>query len=624
MKQLIINARGDTKEIAVQHIPWGERRSGTSSTLGDRRWLAGYFGQSFDGNRDYYNVLGYKLAPLAGDYLSLYYRGDIAKRIVDLPPQDTWKQDFVLIDGDARSDDENPNSDFIRAWQFMHDGTNEDALHPIRYFEKLDRACGIGQYAIMVIGVLDGLPLSEPVDYSRITGPESILYLAPKLQDDVILSQSDFDTNPQSRRFGKPLRYQVRLGETMGLGSHVIHWSRVIHVAEDTLTDDIYGIPRLESILNRLDDLMKVVGGSSEATWKLIRKGLAIIAKDGYQLPQDETSKENFNSQIDEYDNGLRRILRLGGVEVQDLGSDVVDPSGLFGIIISLIAAAQGIPQRILIGSERGELASSQDMRTWNNVIMARRTKLAEPFFVRPFINRLIKWGALPCPKTNKYNIEWAHLFTPTELEEAQASSLKINAITQFITATGAVDIITAKEVRKILGLPVEAQEVGSIEEGEESPEEMAAFEQLRQALKPTVKPTQLPIATPGQVPLNGSQPAQVVGQADKEFKDKYKVPEAARNNAKKVLRWREKYRDDVKGMTEVGWRRARQLADNEYVGIETVKKMAQFNRHRKNATVAPEYKNEPWRDAGYVAWEGWGGDVGISWAMSITGASED
>jgi hypothetical protein len=306
---------------------------------------------------------------------------------------------------------------------------------------------------------------------------------------------------------------------------------------------------------------------------------------------------------------------------VQDLGSDVVDPSGLFGIIISLIAAARGIPQRILIGSERGELASSQDMRNWSNVVMSRRTKFAEPYIVRPFANRLIKWGALPRPKTGKYSIEWANLFTPTELEEAQSSSLIINAITQFITATGAVDTITVDEVRKILGLSVKAQNVGSIEEGEESPEEMDAFEQLRQVLKPTINPAQPPIIPSG---LNGSQPTQVVGQADKEFKDKYKVPEAARNNAKKVLRWREKYGDDVNGMTEVGWRRARQLADNEYVGIETVKKMAQFNRHRKNATVAPEYKGEPWRDAGYVAWEGWGGDAGISWAMSITGASED
>lgn len=97
---------------------------------------------------------------------------------------------------------------------------------------------------------------------------------------------------------------------------------------------------------------------------------------------------------------------------------------------------------------------------------------------------------------------------------------------------------------------------------------------------------------------------------------ESYELPKGARDNARKVLRWREEHGDEVNGMTEVGWRRARQLAENETVGAETVKAMAQFNRHRSNSEIAPEYEGEPWRDAGYVAWLGWGGDVGIDWAI--------
>lgn len=104
---------------------------------------------------------------------------------------------------------------------------------------------------------------------------------------------------------------------------------------------------------------------------------------------------------------------------------------------------------------------------------------------------------------------------------------------------------------------------------------------------------------------------------------ESYKVPEAARNNARRVLRWREEHGDEVKGMTETGWRRARQLAENESVGIETVRAMSAFNRHRDNADVADEYKGEPWRDAGHVAWLGWGGTSGIDWARGITGAAD-
>lgn len=95
-----------------------------------------------------------------------------------------------------------------------------------------------------------------------------------------------------------------------------------------------------------------------------------------------------------------------------------------------------------------------------------------------------------------------------------------------------------------------------------------------------------------------------------------YKLPDSARNNARKVLRWKDEHGDAVKGMTEVGWRRARQLAENATVGADTVKRMAQFNRHRKNAKVDPKFKGEPWRDAGHVAWLGWGGTSGIEWAI--------
>lgn len=91
--------------------------------------------------------------------------------------------------------------------------------------------------------------------------------------------------------------------------------------------------------------------------------------------------------------------------------------------------------------------------------------------------------------------------------------------------------------------------------------------------------------------------------------------PESAKNNAKQALKWKEDHGDEVKGMTDVGWRRARQLSDGGELSIETVKKMAQFARHEKNADVPEKIKDEPWKDNGRVAWLGWGGDSGINWA---------
>jgi len=93
--------------------------------------------------------------------------------------------------------------------------------------------------------------------------------------------------------------------------------------------------------------------------------------------------------------------------------------------------------------------------------------------------------------------------------------------------------------------------------------------------------------------------------------------PQSAINNAKKVLAWRDKYgRNEVKGGTAVGWQRANQLANKENLSLSTVKRMAQFNRHRKNSEIDTKFKATPWKDRGYVAWLLWGGTSGVDWAI--------
>ena len=93
--------------------------------------------------------------------------------------------------------------------------------------------------------------------------------------------------------------------------------------------------------------------------------------------------------------------------------------------------------------------------------------------------------------------------------------------------------------------------------------------------------------------------------------------PEAAKKNAQLAIDWKEKYgRDKVEAGTAVGWARANQLAKGENISGDTVKRMASFNRHRKNSTIAPEFKETPWLDKGYVSWLIWGGDEGVDWAL--------
>lgn len=138
--------------------------------------------------------------------------------------------------------------------------------------------------------------------------------------------------------------------------------------------------------------------------------------------------------------------------------------------------------------------------------------------------------------------------------------------------------------------------------------------------------PANLIPASGSDIELIEPQPALQINEDEekKNLKTKLEIkatyndyPQSASNNAKRMIEWREKYgRDEVKGGTAVGWQRASSLSKRESLSAETVAKMAQFNRHRENATIDPQYKDTPWKDRGYVAWNLWGGTSGVNWAI--------
>lgn len=96
-------------------------------------------------------------------------------------------------------------------------------------------------------------------------------------------------------------------------------------------------------------------------------------------------------------------------------------------------------------------------------------------------------------------------------------------------------------------------------------------------------------------------------------LKDSERIPpKAAQNNARRGLELRSKWN---RGGTSVGVARARDISNSAKLSDETIKRMASFNRHRKN--YQPN-KMEPdgGPTAGTIAWLLWGGTTGIDWAI--------
>jgi len=97
--------------------------------------------------------------------------------------------------------------------------------------------------------------------------------------------------------------------------------------------------------------------------------------------------------------------------------------------------------------------------------------------------------------------------------------------------------------------------------------------------------------------------------------------PQAAQDNAQMALDAKESTGNPNDCGTDVGWRRARQLADGGELSTETISRMSQFNRHRSNSEMSDEEGKE---DCGWMMWKAWGGDEGVDWAMDMMDRMEN
>ena len=431
------------------------------STLFDRLQLSASLGQQFGGDRDMYEILGYPLMMGFADYLGKYTRQDVAGKVVDLPAIDTWRKPAIIEDGKSSTEQDDPISPFVRDLKAI---INKRRLW--HYLQRADRLSGIGRYGVLLIGVRGDIPMNQEIPAGALKGAGDVIYLSVFSESSAAIKSLDQD--PKSERFGLPLAYDVKF--TSGSPAQEVHWSRCIHLAEDLMEDEVYGRPRLERVYNLLEDLLKIVGGGAEATWKVMDQGMQANIQEGYT--GESQTLDDLEEEIDEYLHGLRRFIRTQGVDIKQLGSQVVDPSGLFNIIISLVSAASGIPQRILIGSERGELASSQDAANWAGIIRARQTQFAEPMVLRPLIDRLITFGALAKPEGG-YTVDWPSLF---EMSDTQRSEVALNysqAIAGIAPPGAAEAVVPIPEFREhFLGLPALSPEEAVLDEEDQQGDE--------------------------------------------------------------------------------------------------------------------------------------------------------
>jgi hypothetical protein len=391
-------------------------------------------GLQYNGERDVYRALGWPLRPTYKQYLGYFRRGNIAKRVVKAPVSATWKDIPQILEKEKSGDE----SQFENSW---NDLVSDKVLKFWTQIKRADLLSGIGHYGVLFLGFNDTAKLSEPVVPSSAL---RLLYMTPLGQESADIKKIGKD--PKDSRFGLPEKYSLNFASdnpvSGGIGlSKTVHWSRVIHVGEGFLENDVYGTPRLEAVINLIIGMDLVVGGSSEGYWRMGFPGLNFSLDKDMEKPDDV---EAFTTKVEAFVHGLQRYIQTQGIDVKSIQGKLEDPTKASDLLITLIAGTTGIPKRELTGSERGDLASTQDKGTWAETIRERRNEVAEDVILDQLIIRLITLGVIAdAPKGWEYI--WPNLHSLSAKDKAEVTVKRAEAISKYADSLGSSRVVPPK-----------------------------------------------------------------------------------------------------------------------------------------------------------------------------------
>jgi len=386
------------------------------------------------------------------DYKAMYDREGIGNRVVRLLPGESWT---MLPTIEENQDTE--ETDFEKVFKEL-----DKKFHLFHYMKRIDVLSGIGQFGILLMGISDGKQLWMPVNgINPVTGEKignskyELLYLRPF--DESVVSVRTKEEDVTSPRYGLPKTYSVNFVDGNILKTKTIHWTRVLHIADNREVSEVNGIPRMKSTYNRLLDIRKIVAGSGEMFWKGGFPGLALKPQDGTTLAGDDLTA--VREHIKDYQDGLQRFLAIANTEIQELKPQISDPEPHMKVQIQYICVTLGIPFRIFMGSEAAHLASTTDTNTWNKRIKERQENYLSPMLIRLMIDRFMIFGIMP--ELEEYFVTWPDLGALGEKEKAEIAVKKTEALVKYVA--GGVDELFPPEEFLTMIMEMDVEDVEAV-----------------------------------------------------------------------------------------------------------------------------------------------------------------
>jgi hypothetical protein len=426
----------------------------------------GYFGQL---KHNYKKDFGWPEHVGFKNFFGMYQRNGLAKAAVHKTATKTW-EDWPKLVND--SSDRNNDSEKavmrhlrkLRAWQKM---------------AEADRRAMVGGYSALILRFADGRKPEQPV--GPLTGIVSLVEIVPAWAEQIVVSE--WDTDVMSETYGQPKMFQfneMELSENRQINgkvrSFMVHPSRVVIWSSD---GTVYGRSLLEAGYNDLIDMEKIKGAGGEGFWKNAKAAPVLEVDKDANLREMATAMgveedgilEAMNKQVENYSKGFDNVLMVQGIQAKPMNVQLSVPESFFMVALMSYAASVEMPLKILVGSQSGERASTEDAREWAQTTNARRVNFVMPL-IEAFIERLVEANVL----VGDWAVSWSDL-TKATLAEKLELAIKMAAINQKADVKKIGEVVFTKaEIRQAVDYAAEPEggfpEVDDTEDETELPDE--------------------------------------------------------------------------------------------------------------------------------------------------------
>lgn len=389
---------------------------------------------------DHYKDFGFPTAVDFGQLYAKYTRNGIAQAGVNKTALKTWQEHPWLLEteGDHKETpveaDVRRHFEEVRLWQRMEDA---------------DRMAMVGGFSALILRFADNKEFDQPVE-SVPGGLQGLVEVIPAWAGQL---EIEWDEDQRSPTYGHPKFFtftESAVGEVKRGRQFRLHPDRVLIWSRD---GTVHSRSILEPGYNDLLTMEKIIGAGGEGFWKNAKSAPVLEVDKEAQIDmmakamgvQAEEIVDRMNEQVEDWQQGFDKLLMLQGMQAKTLSITLPSPEHFFAIALQAFAASINIPVKILVGSQTGERASTEDADEWAQTNMSRRKGHVIPT-IMTLVNRLERFRVLP---KKDWALSWADL-TESSMTEKIDRATKMADVNQ---KTPGEVVFTGDEIRAAVGM---------------------------------------------------------------------------------------------------------------------------------------------------------------------------